>query len=82
MPDRPTNDELARALEQELRTIANEGPPELRMRLLVAAHAAGLLATEGDAQETDDPQLAEAIRAGQHDHELAAIARRLQRTQT
>jgi flavin-binding protein dodecin len=79
VPDRPDDRELASALERELRTLADQGPRELRMRLLVTAHAAGLLAAPERDGDRDDPDLAAAIRAGRHDHELAAVAARLAR---
>ena len=77
MTDRPDDRELAAALHLELRTLAADAPPALRMRLLVAAHAAGLLTTDEGARDAEDPELATAIRAGAHDHELLALARRL-----
>lgn len=78
MTDRPDARELATALEAELRGLANAAPRELRMRLLVAAHAAGLLAREGGAvREGDDPVLAAELRAGAHDADLPAVAARL-----
>jgi hypothetical protein len=78
MVDHPDAHELCVALETELRDLAGVAPSEFRMRLLVAAHAAALLAREdGVARESDDPQLAVALRNGAHDADLPAVARRL-----
>jgi flavin-binding protein dodecin len=77
VPDRPTDRELAAALRSELRMLADSGPRELRMRLLVAAHAAGLLADGEPGGERDDPELADAIRTGREDDDLARLARAL-----
>ena len=79
MTDRPDARELASALQAELRALAAEAPPALRMRLLVAAHAAGLLARDEGARDAENAELAAAIRAGAHDDDLRALARRLRR---
>jgi hypothetical protein len=78
MADHPNARELGEALATVLRELADQAPPDLRMRLLVAAHAAGLLARDDGAfQETDEPALAAALRKGDHDTELPAVAARL-----
>ena len=75
--DRPDARELAAGLEAELRALAADAPGPVRMRLLVAAHAAGLLARDGGALAAGDHELAAAIRAGEHDAALPELARRL-----
>jgi len=50
--NRPEAHELATALELELRRLADAASPELRMPLLVAAHAAGLISRDDPGPAT------------------------------
>ncbi len=81
MTDVPDATTLSAALEAELRALATQAPRELRLRLLVAAHAAGLimrdLASNESGETSADLELVTAIRAGTYDEDLPALAMRL-----
>lgn len=81
MTDSPDATTLICALEAELRALAAQAPRELRLRLLVAAHAAGLimrdLAPVDSVDASADLELVTAIRSGAHDEDLPALAVRL-----
>jgi len=80
----PTACELLVAMAVEARRLADEVDAGARKRLLVIAHTSQLLAREWAAAETPAAsgvlaarQLATAIRAAEHDHELGAILARV-----
>jgi hypothetical protein len=80
----PTASELMAAAAVEARSLADEVDAGARKRLLVLAHTTQLLARELASAETPTAdgrfaarQLAAAIRAGEHDHELSAILARV-----
>lgn len=81
MTDMPDATTLSSALEAELRALAAQAPRELRLRLLVAAHAAGLIMRDLASIESNetcaDPDVVAALRGGAYDQDLPALAVRL-----
>jgi len=79
--DAPMAGDLAAALESELRSLAAQAPREWRLRLLVAAHAAGLLvrdtASSAAEQPGDGSALVTAILAGDHDLTMPTLIAQL-----
>ncbi len=82
MEEHPNAHELAIGLEAELRKIGALAPVELRMRILVAAHCAGIVIRElaaGDQAQppnnkfVDQELLVRQILAGEHDTELNSL---------
>ena len=82
MNEHPDAYELTLALERELRMISVHAPAEIRMRLLVAAHCAGLvkreLAAKAQRPQPEVPGvdlagLVGEILCGEHDSDLAGL---------
>ena len=82
MNEYPNAGELCAALEEELRQISALAPTEIRMRLLVAAHCAGLIKREegtkalASGEETERAKqtaLVNQILSGECDGDLSKV---------